>query len=77
MINDDEILAVFNSVFRSKYTSLDIEKNSIRNWDSMKHAELIIKLQKKFNITFKATDVGKINNVLDIKSLLSALIEVN
>lgn len=75
MINDHDILEIFNNVFNAKYTNLDIDRNKVRQWDSMKHAELIIKLQKKFKVTFKAKDLGKIQNALDLKALLVPLVD--
>lgn len=67
---DDVILEVFNGIFHDNYDSLDISRDQLREWDSMKHAEIIIKIQKKLNIRLKAQDIGKIRNLRDLKEII-------
>lgn len=64
------LLEAFNEVFYSKYLSLDIDRQHVPEWDSMKHAELIIKLQKKFKKKFKIEEVLEIKNLKDFLPLL-------
>lgn len=75
MITDQEILNIFNEIFKSNYTHLNISRDDVRQWDSMKHAELIIKIQKKFRVNFKAKDLGSIKTIADLKNILISRIE--
>ncbi|MBC7427798.1 MAG: hypothetical protein H7336_04240 [Bacteriovorax sp.] len=52
MISDLEILVVFNEIFHTEFTGVEIARDQVPEWDSMKHAELIIKLQEKFKFYF-------------------------
>ncbi len=70
MINTNELLELFNEIFKTNFPSLDIERNQVPEWDSMKHAELIIKIQKKFNFKFKVKDITYIKNLKEIKMLM-------
>ena len=74
MINTNELLELFNEIFKTNFPSLDIERNQVPEWDSMKHAELIIKIQKKFNFKFKAKDISYIKNLKEIKMLMEKTI---
>ncbi len=72
MKNDNEILKIFNELFKTNFHSLDIDRSQIPQWDSMKHAELIIKLQRHFAISFKTKDIIATKNLLEIKALVSS-----
>jgi acyl carrier protein len=67
---EESLLKTFNKLLGSSFQSLDLERASIPEWDSMKHAELIIQLQKEFKIKFKINDVLEISNLKDFLSLI-------
>ncbi len=71
---DEGVLKVFNQIFKSSFDTVNIERKSVVNWDSMKHAELIINLQKTFKIKFSAKDIGNTQCLsevsLQVKNLL-------
>ena len=73
MINDLDILSVFNEIFHTNFTNIEITRDQMPQWDSMKHAELIIKLQKKFKFHFKARDVSKITSLSEIKHIMQKI----
>jgi len=62
---EERLLRTFNKTFKSFETSLDISRQAYSEWDSMKHAELIIQLQKEFKIKFDIMSVLEIQNLKD------------
>lgn len=67
---EELLLKTFNKVLGSDFSSADIERASLPEWDSMKHAELIIQIQKCFKIKFKISDVLEISNLKDFLPLI-------
>jgi len=67
---EEMLLKAFNKVMSTKLETLEIDRASLPEWDSMKHAELIIQLQNTFKIRFKIADVLEINSLKDFLPLL-------
>jgi len=42
-----------------KYSNFEL---GTKNWDSLKHIQLIINIEKKFNIKVKTSDVSKLSS---------------
>lgn len=59
---DNDILKIFNELFATTFSTLDIDRKNFPEWDSMKHAELIILIQKKLNMRFNSRDIVEIEN---------------
>lgn len=59
-----KILEVMSSVFEVELTSLNEESSidSIENWDSLRHLNLILALEEEFNITIPDEEVGNLVN---------------
>jgi acyl carrier protein len=59
-----KILEVMSSVFEVDLTSLNEESSidSIENWDSIRHLNLILALEEEFNITIPDEEVGDLVN---------------
>lgn len=57
-----------------KKTKFDIEVNRFPGWDSLKHVELLLEIEKKFSI--KITDKN-INNFNSFKKTLKYLRKIN
>ena len=58
---DDEI------VLSPQLTAVDVD-----GWDSLKHVRLILSIEKGFGVKFSASEVGHLNNVGDLATLISA-----
>jgi acyl-coenzyme A synthetase/AMP-(fatty) acid ligase/acyl carrier protein len=69
--HSEDVLGVFNKIFKTKFTSLDISKSSVSSWDSMRHAELIIALQKKFGIKFEAKEIVQVENLNELAAIIN------
>lgn len=71
---EESVLKIFNQVFRSSYNTIDIDRKNVVNWDSMKHAELIIQLQRNLKIKFKAKDIGNADSLKVVTDQVKNLI---
>ena len=65
----EEIYEQLNGVFRDVFDDEDITVNDtttaddIEDWDSLEHINLIVAVEKKFNIKFNMGEVNKFKNV--------------
>lgn len=65
----EEIYEQLNEVFRDVFDDEDITVNDtttaddIEDWDSLEHINLIVAVEKKFNIKFNMGEVYKFKNV--------------
>lgn len=65
----EEIYEQLNEVFRDVFDDEDITVNDattaddIEDWDSLEHINLIVAVEKKFNVKFNMGEVNKFKNV--------------
>jgi acyl carrier protein len=69
--NSVRLLTIFNKIFQADIKNLNITRNNFPEWDSMKHAELIIELQKEFGIKFDIGEVLEVNKLEDFLQLIN------
>ena len=50
------------------YNLYNIEKN--KNWDSLKHMQIIVNIERKFNVKIKTSDVGRLNTFNKLKDYI-------
>lgn len=62
-----QILEIFNRMFDTQFVDLNIDRSSMPEWDSMKHVELILKLQKHFKIKFAPIEITQTKNLNELK----------
>jgi acyl carrier protein len=51
-----------------KVDTLSIEKN--KNWDSLKHMQIIVNIERKFNVKIKTSDVSRLNTFNKLKDYI-------
>ena len=76
----EEVYQQLNEVFRDVFDDEDITVNDattaddIEDWDSLEHINLIVAVEKKFNVKFNMGEVNKFKNVGEmVESLLQKL----
>jgi len=77
---DSDQLEKLSNVFRVLFNLPDIELNDnltakdISGWDSFNHVNLIINIEEEFNVRFSNSEVGDLQNVGNLKTLLASKI---
>lgn len=73
MTMEDRIKAVMAAVFDMKIEDIDDEASpdTIPNWDSLHHMNLIVALEEEFGVTFNEEDISNMLNYQLIRLTLS------
>ena len=57
------IQKIFEKIFKSKIKKFEnLEFNKSKNWDSLKHIQLIVSLEKELKVKIKTSDVEKLTS---------------
>ncbi len=56
---------------RETEVSLDLKKDDIGNWDSLRQMDLVTSLEREFNIVLELDDIIRINSFGDIVTVLT------
>ncbi len=77
-MNKEEALKIINDVFidvldnKNIIINLNTTANDVEDWDSLNHIQLVVAIEKRFNIRFKSSEIRNWNNVDEmIESILS------
>lgn len=71
-MNEQQIYAILNNIFRTyfKRDGFDLKADTvatqISGWDSMTHVQIIILVEKEFQIRFKHSEIANFDNVGDM-----------
>lgn len=77
-MNREEIYERLNEVFRDVFDDEDITvtdattANDIEDWDSLEHINLIVAVEKAFQIKFNMGEVNHLKNVGEMVDLIIA-----
>lgn len=72
----EEIYEKLNTVFRDVFDDEEITVNDdttaddIEDWDSLEHINLVVAVEKKFNIKFNMGEVNKFKNVGEMVDII-------
>jgi acyl carrier protein len=77
-MNKEEVLKIVNEIFidvldnPNIVINLDTTANDVEDWDSLNHIQLVVAIEKRFNVRFKSTEIRNWENVNEmIESILS------
>jgi len=67
-----EINDIFRDVFDDDSLVITDETNSedIEDWDSLEHINLVVAMEKRFNMKFNIKEVGNLKNVGEMADLI-------
>ncbi|PIR01164.1 MAG: acyl carrier protein [Nitrospinae bacterium CG11_big_fil_rev_8_21_14_0_20_45_15] len=74
---NNDALEKLTGIFRILFNAPDLELNDdltakdVPGWDSFNHVNLIINIEEEFGVRFSNDEVGKLQNVGNLKSLLA------
>ena len=68
----EEVTAIFRDVFDDDELVICDETNSddIEDWDSLEHINLVVAMEKRFNMKFNIKVVGRLANVGEMVDLI-------
>ena len=68
----EEVTKIFRDVFDDDDLVIKDETNSddIEDWDSLEHINLVVAMEKRFNLKFNLKEVGKLANVGEMVDLI-------
>ena len=68
----DEVQKIFQAVFDDDELMISDSTNSddIEDWDSLEHINLIIAMEKRFQLKFDIKEVGKLKDVGEMIDLI-------
>lgn len=70
----EELNEIFRDIFDDDSIELTPETNSddIEDWDSLEHINLVVAIEKKFNIKFSMDEVTGMKNVGEMVQIIKA-----
>jgi len=77
----NEVFEEVRKIFRDNFDDDDLvivdETNSsdIEDWDSIEHINLVIAMEKKFDLKFNIREVGKLANVGEMVDLIVSMLD--
>lgn len=77
-MNESQIYVRLSEVFQDVFDEDEIQltpelsAKDVDGWDSLTHIRLILTIEKAFKIKFSTSEVGKLQNVGDLVSLIEA-----
>jgi acyl carrier protein len=63
----EEIKEVLKNVLGTDAIPDDISQQNCDVWDSMRHLQLIIELEEKFNVSFEPEDIAEMKSLPEIE----------
>jgi acyl carrier protein len=69
-----QLSTIFEDVFDDDSIQLtpELSAKDVDGWDSLTHIRLILTVEKKFKVKFSTSEIGKLENVGDLISLIKA-----
>jgi len=81
MMDESQIYARLAQIFEDVFDEDSIEvtpelsAKDVDGWDSLTHIRLILTVEKAFKIKFSTSEIGKLQNVGDLVTLIEARVE--
>jgi acyl carrier protein len=73
---DDAIYASLTEIFRDVFRNEDmvltpaLSAKDVKGWDSFKHIEIMIAVEEKFSIKFRARELESLKNIGDLATAI-------
>ena len=75
MTKDTEVIKKLKNIFEknlnqkiNKVNTLEFGKN--KKWDSLRHIQIVISIEKEFNIKIKTSEVGQLTSFVKINKYI-------
>ena len=69
---ENRLLNIFNIIFSEDYVKINnkISMKNNKNWDSLKHLNLILAIEEEFNFKLSIEEISSSNNFLSIMKII-------
>ena len=69
---ENKLLNIFNIIFSEDYVKINnkISMKNNKNWDSLKHLNLILAIEEEFNFKLSIEEISSSNNFLSIMKII-------
>lgn len=77
-MDEPQIYAQLTTVFQDVFDDDSLEvtpglsAKDVDGWDSLTHIRLLLSVEKKFNVKFTTSEIGRLENVGDLVTLIEA-----
>tara|TARA_B100001093_G_C25926268_1_gene634880 strand:+ start:69 stop:308 length:240 start_codon:yes stop_codon:yes gene_type:complete len=69
--NIQKLKSIFEKNLNQKIQNIEnIKLGKTKNWDSLRHIQIMINIEKEFNIKINTSEVAKLNDFIKIKEYL-------
>jgi acyl carrier protein len=81
MISRNDISSEVENIFKVVFNDNDLvisdstDSNDIEDWDSLEHINLIVAMEKRFNLKFNISEVSELKNVGEMINLIQRKLE--
>ena len=73
---EEKIKRVFDDVFKGSINfNSGLSRETESRWDSMKHIEFLVAMEKEFNLRFDGSDATEMNSINKIISIIEHRIQ--
>ena len=66
----ERVIKIFEKIFEENIDD-NFSKFSTDKWDSFTHLDLLVSLEKEFNVSFTPYEIGKIESFQDVLEVLN------
>ena len=73
MIKNDMVIDIIKEVINENKVDINSKSSQFKKWDSLANINIALKLEKKFNIKIKASDMENMNSVKEIIKVLDVI----
>lgn len=67
---EERVKEIFEKEFKMEIDE-SFDKTTTEKWDSFKHLDLVVALEKEFNISFTPNEIGTIASYKDVVDILN------
>ena len=70
----EEVSAIIKKVTKDGNANITVQTSArdVKNWDSLNNVFIIVEMEKKFKMKFKASEVQRAKNVGELIEIISA-----
>jgi acyl carrier protein len=67
---EEKILNIIKDIFELEDINIKISQDNCIKWDSLNHLNLILEIEREFDVSFDPDEIAKIKSASDILILL-------